>query len=41
MVPTVERGFLLAVFCSMEMVGDNPRMVSYLGFSICPMNWRA
>ena len=24
MVPTVERGFLLAAFCSMAMVGDNP-----------------
>ena len=24
-----------------QMVGDNPRMVSYLGFSIWPMNCRA
>jgi hypothetical protein len=40
-VPTVERGLLLAAFCSMEMVGDSPRSVSYFGFSICPRNCRA
>ena len=40
-VPTVERGLLEAAFCSMEIVGDSPRIVSYLGFSICPRNWRA
>jgi hypothetical protein len=41
MVPTVERGFAPVVFCSIEMVGDRPRMVSYRGFSIWPRNWRA
>jgi hypothetical protein len=40
-VPTVERGFDDAVFCSMAMVGDSPRSCSYLGFSIWPRNWRA
>jgi len=28
MVPTVERGFVPVVFCSMEIVGERPRMVS-------------
>jgi hypothetical protein len=27
-VPTVERGLLLADFCSIEMVGERPRSVS-------------
>ena len=40
-VPTVERGFDDADFCSMAMVGDSPRSCSYFGFSICPRNWRA
>jgi len=40
-VPTVERGFDDADFCSMAMVGERPRICSYLGFSSCPRNWRA
>ena len=40
-VPTVERGLLLAAFCSIEIVGESPRMWSYFGFSIWPRNWRA
>jgi hypothetical protein len=40
-VPTVERGLVLVVFCSIEMVGVSPRMRSYFGLSICPRNWRA
>jgi hypothetical protein len=28
MVPTVERGFVPVVFCSIEMVGERPRIVS-------------
>ena len=38
---TAERGLLDADFCSIEIVGERPRMVSYLGFSIWPKNWRA
>ncbi len=41
MVPTVERGLFEAAFCSIEMVGERPRIVSYFGFSICPRNCRA
>ena len=41
MVPTVERGFVPVVFCSIEMVGDSPRIVSYFGLSIWPRNCRA
>jgi hypothetical protein len=41
MVPTVERGFVPVVFCSIEIVGERPRMWSYFGFSICPRNCRA
>src|SRR5215471_1624681 len=41
MVPTVERGLLEAAFCSIELVGESPRIVSYRGFSICPRNCRA
>ncbi len=41
MVPTVERGFFDADFCSMAMVGDRPRIDSYFGFSSWPRNWRA
>jgi hypothetical protein len=40
-VPTVERGFLEVVFCSMEMAGDSPSMESTSGFSICSRNCRA
>jgi len=40
-VPTVERGFVPVVFCSMEMVGERPLIESYFGFSIWPRNWRA
>jgi len=40
-VPTVERGFLEVVFCSIEMAGDSPSMESTSGFSICSRNWRA
>src|ERR1044072_5758152 len=41
MVPTVERGLLGALFCWIAIVGDNPRMRSYFGFSIWPRNCRA
>jgi len=27
-VPTVERGFIDALFCSIAMVGDSPRIAS-------------
>ena len=37
-VPTVERGFLEVVFWSIEIVGDNPSIISTSGFSICPKN---
>jgi len=40
-VPTVERGFLLVVFCSMEMAGERPSMESTSGFCMMPGNWRA
>jgi hypothetical protein len=40
-VPTVERGFLLTDFCSMEMAGESPSIASTSGFSICSRNWRA
>jgi len=32
MVPTVERGLLKTVFCSMEMTGERPWMKSTSGF---------
>ena len=41
MVPTVERGLLPAVFCSIEIAGESPSMASTSGFSISPRNWRA
>jgi hypothetical protein len=41
MVPTVERGFRVAPFCSMEIAGDSPSMESTSGLSIWPRNWRA
>jgi len=34
MVPTVERGLEEALFCSMEMVGVSPEILSYFGFFI-------
>jgi len=40
-VATVERGFFEVVFCSIEIAGDNPSMVSTSGLSICSRNWRA
>jgi hypothetical protein len=40
-VATVERGFLLVVFCSMEMAGERPSMLSTSGFSIWSRNCRA
>jgi hypothetical protein len=40
-VPTVERGFAPAVFCSIEIAGDSPSMASTSGFSMSPRNWRA
>ena len=36
MVPTVERGLVPVVFCSIEIVGESPRIESYFGFSIWP-----
>src|SRR6478736_7044276 len=41
MVPTVERGFLLVDFWSIDTAGDRPSMKSTSGLSICPRNWRA
>ena len=41
MVPTVERGFADALFCSMAIVGDNPETCSTAGLSSCPRNCRA
>ncbi len=41
MVPTVDRGFLLVPFWSIEMAGLRPSMKSTSGFSIWPRNWRA
>ena len=40
-VPTVERGFLFVVFCSMATTGLRPVMWSTSGRSILPTNWRA
>jgi hypothetical protein len=36
-VPTVDRGLLPSVFCSMEMTGDSPNTKSTSGFDTCPM----
>jgi hypothetical protein len=41
MVPTVERGLCEVAFCSMEMAGDKPSMLSTSGFSMIDRNWRA
>ena len=38
MVPTVLLGFLLEVFCSIEIAGDNPSMLSTSGLLIKPKN---
>jgi hypothetical protein len=40
-VPTVERGLLVAAFCSMAIVGESPRILSTFGRSSRPRNWRA
>jgi hypothetical protein len=40
-VPTVDRGFRLVDFWSIEMAGESPSMKSTSGFSICPRNCRA
>ena len=37
MVPTVDRGLLPVVFCSMAMIGLSPEMLSTAGFSRIPM----
>ena len=37
----VERGFLFVVFCSIEMTGLSPVILSTSGRSIVPTNWRA
>ena len=38
MVPTVERGLCDADFCSIEIAGDNPSIVSTSGLSIIDKN---
>ena len=35
MVPTVERGLLPVVFCSMEITGERPKTKSTSGFATC------
>ena len=40
-VPTVERGLLPVVFCSMEMTGDSPNTKSTSGFATCETKRRA
>src|SRR6478609_3358308 len=40
-VPTVDRGFRLVDFWSIDTAGDRPSMKSTSGLSICPRNWRA
>jgi hypothetical protein len=37
-VPTVERGLLAIVFCSIEITGDNPNTKSTSGFATCDTN---
>ena len=41
MVPTVERGFLLVVFWSIAIAGDNPSIESTSGLLTLPKNCRA
>ena len=38
MVPTVERGFLLIVFCSIDITGLKPLILSTSGLSMLPKN---
>ncbi len=38
MVPTVERGLLETVFCSMEITGESPKTKSTSGFVTCDTN---
>jgi hypothetical protein len=40
-VPTVDRGFRLADFWSIETAGDSPSIKSTSGLSIWPRNCRA
>ena len=35
MVPTVERGLLAMVFCSIEMTGERPNTKSTSGLATC------
>jgi hypothetical protein len=37
-VPTVDRGLLPVVFCSIEMTGDRPNTKSTSGFETCATN---
>ena len=37
-VPTVERGLLVSVFCSIEITGDRPNTKSTSGFVTCATN---
>ncbi|MNC93687.1 hypothetical protein D3C83_103710 [compost metagenome] len=37
-VPTVERGLLVSVFCSMEITGESPKTKSTSGFATCVTN---
>ena len=36
-VPTVDRGLLVSVFCSIEITGDRPNTKSTSGFVTCAM----
>ena len=38
MVPTVERGLLATVFCSIEITGESPDTKSTSGLAICATN---
>jgi hypothetical protein len=38
MVPTVERGLLAMVFCSIEITGERPNTKSTSGFVTCATN---
>jgi hypothetical protein len=40
-VPTVERGLWEVDFCSMEIAGESPSILSMSGFSIIDRNCRA
>jgi hypothetical protein len=40
-VPTVDRGFRLADFWSIDIAGESPSMKSTSGLSIWPRNCRA